>query len=130
MAEAIFNHFAKRKHISYSAGTLVYDEKEQSKQGQKIKELKGAEVVVHSLRALGLDVSEKQRDQITPEMVREANKIVVMAEKHTIPDFLRQSSKVIYWDIENPKGMDQGDTDKVRDKITSHVKELLLELNK
>ncbi len=129
MAEAIFNNLAKGNHHAYSAGTWVYDKEGKSLEGQKIEEVDEALVVINSLKELGIDVSKKQRNQVTPEMIREADKIVVMAEEHTIPDFLRISDKVIYWEIENPKGMDQLDTNKIRDQIADRVRKLVSELD-
>src|SRR3989344_5808999 len=34
----------------------------------------------------------------------EGEKIIVMAEPETIPEFLRNNNKAMYWEIEDPKG--------------------------
>lgn len=128
MAEAIFNKLAEGKHSSTSCGTWVRSKEGESKQGQKLKDLPGAEKVVLSLREIGIESGDNQRDQLTPEMLEEADKVVVMAEDHTIPDFLRGNNKVIYWEVEDPKEMNQKEVNGVRDQIGGLVKDLILQL--
>lgn len=129
MAEAIFNKLAGGKHRAFSAGTWVYDKEGRSLGGQKISEVLEANEVVNSLKELGIDFSQSQRNQITPEMVMGADVIVVMAEVDTVPDFLKNEPKVTFWDVANPKGMNQEETNKIRNKITENIQELLTKLN-
>ncbi len=96
--------------------------------GKKLHEFEAAKEVVLSLQEIGIDASENKRDQIDEEMVEEADLVVVMAEEHTIPDFLKNSSKVKYWEVEDPKGMSQEDTNKIRDQISVLIDGLLDEI--
>ena len=85
-------------------------------------------MIVNSLKELGLDISENKIEQITEEVVRDAAKVVVMAEKDTLPDYITNNSKFIYWDIKDLKGLNQKDTNKIRDEISEKVKGLINEL--
>lgn len=118
IAETICNQRAKGKHHAFSAGTWVKDTGGMSMHGKKLHEFEAAKAVIISLHEIGINASENKRDQIDEVMVEEADHIVVMAEEHTIPDFLKNSTKVEYWEVADPKGMSQEDTNKVRDQIS------------
>ncbi len=94
-------------------------------QDQKLKDLDGAEKIIESLREIGIDAKDFKRDQLTQEMINTSDKIIVMAEEETIPDYLKESTKVIYWDIEDPKNMSQAETNEIRDQIIPKVKNLI-----
>lgn len=128
MAEALFRRYMIGDFSVSSAGTIVSDEDGVSKQGQKIGELASAKEAIHSLRLLGIDIAESERDQLTSQMVDAADIVIVMAEKETWPDFLKMSTNVIYWEIEDPFGKTQEETNKTRDQILQHVQELIARL--
>ena len=93
-------------HEVSSAGTRVVDKEGNSRDGQKLKDLPAAEHVITCLAEEGIDVRENIRRQLTPAMVTDAEKIIVMAEPETIPDYLKDSPKTVYWGISDPKGTD------------------------
>jgi len=97
MAEALFSNYSN--HKVYSAGTKVYEN-----EGEKIKTIPLAKEVIDSMKEEGIDISENVRKQITPKIADEYDKIIVMAEPETIPEFLRNNNKAMYWEIEDPKG--------------------------
>lgn len=103
MAEAIFKHL-NDSHEVQSAGTKVISKEGESRHGQILKDLPAAEHVISLLRDRGIEVSGNTRKQLSPDLVDWADKIVCMAEEETIPDYLRQSNKVMYWKIIDPKG--------------------------
>ena len=123
MAEHIFNKLADGKHSAFSCGTAVND-----KEGQKIKDLEGAAKVVMLLANLGIEIGEAERNQMTPEMLTEADKIVLMSNDETVPDHLHENKKVIFWELSDPKEMSLEDTSKVRDQIVELVKDLISKL--
>jgi len=129
MAEAIFNQLAAGRHTAFSCGTKVVDKDGQSQHGQKLKDLVPAREVINSLAALGIDATECARDQITPEILGQADEVVVVAEEYTIPDYLKAAKKVVYWEVEDPKGKDQAGTDEIREIIAGHVRNLIDELD-
>lgn len=128
IAETIFNQRANSDHHAFSAGTWVKDKDGVSMHGKKLQEFEAAKEVVFSLHEIGIDVSENKRDQIDEKMVEEADLVVVMAEEHTIPEFLKNLPKVRYWEVEDPKGMSQEETNKIRDQISRRVDSLLEEI--
>lgn len=97
MAEAIFNKFCQGKHTSISSGTTVVT-KEKNREGQKIYDPN----IITIIKELGIDISENTRNQVTIEMLKDADKVVVMAEPETFPDFLKLNEKTIFWDVPDP----------------------------
>jgi protein-tyrosine-phosphatase len=123
IAEAVFDKITEGKHEVTSAGTWVYDKAGISKDGQLLKDLPGAEKIIVTLSNIGINVSENKRTQLTPEMLSDADKVVVMAESHTIPDYLKNRKDAIYWEVEDPKEMNQEETNKIRNQIENLVRE-------
>ena len=129
MAEEIFNKKTSGEHHSFSAGTWVYDKEGISKHGTKLNKFEAAKEVLNSLREIGIDASQNSRDQLNEQMLDEADVVVVMAEEHTIPLYLKNNSKVRYWDVVDPKGMTQEETNGIRNQITLLIEKLITELN-
>ena len=123
MAEVIFNKMMDGKYVSTSAGTKVFNKEGESRDGLSLKETLGAENVILSLAQIGIDTSNNRRTQLTPEMLEDCDKAIVMAEPETVPDYLKNRDKTIYWDVEDPKGMNLEDTSKIRDQIELLIKD-------
>lgn len=99
MAQALFEKLSGLK--SFSVGTKVNFD------GQKICDIGPAKFVVSSMKKRGCDISENLVKQLTPKMISDFDKIIVMAEPETIPDYLKGNKKVEFWEIEDPKGKDE-----------------------
>lgn len=128
IAETIFNQRCGDEHQAFSAGTWVKDKNGVSMHGTKLGEFLSAKEVLASLHEIGIDARENRRDQIDEEMVEDADIIVVMAEEHTIPEFLKNSHKVKYWEVEDPKGKSREETNNIRDQISDHIDTLIAEI--
>lgn len=126
MAEAIFNQKYKGSHSSTSVGTRVLGKDGASRHGQKLHELPAAKEVLEALLELGVDASEYERTQLFPEMLKTPDRIVVMAEPYSIPEYLAETPNTIYWEIEDPKGQDLAFTRKIRDQIAEKIESLSL----
>lgn len=124
MAEALFKTL-NDKHEIRSAGTQVVNKEGESKGGQKLKDLSDAEKIIIPLKEKGVDVSEYVRTQINPDMVEWADKIVVMAEPETIPDYLSVSDKIEYWNVKDPKGTSMEEHVQTVDQIEGLVKDFI-----
>lgn len=75
---------------------------------------------------VGVDVSGNIRQQLTPEMVAAADKVIlVVDERDPLPDYVIDNPKVIKWEVLDPKGQSLEFTRQVRDQIHSFVKGLL-----
>lgn len=122
MAKEFYNRLAEGKGIAYACGTRVGEF-----EGQKIRDIKNDSVEddIRAMKEIGYDISENKRKQITPELVEDTDKVIVMAEKDTWPDYLINNPKVIVWDVENPKGTTYEKTCEIRDIISGKVTELL-----
>ena len=114
MATALFVRYSG--YEASSAGTKVFE-----KEGQKLKDIFLAEPVIRLMKKEGIDIEENARTQLTPLMIEEFDKIIVMAESETIPEYLHQSNKAEFWNIEDPKGM----SDKCYEKIIFQIKSKL-----
>ena len=95
-AEAFFKQLTK-KHEASSAGTEVaLEHKEGTPPGDRIIKI--------MLDEFGVDISKEKRVQATPEMLKRADKIIVMLEEREreehVPMFFNDfSEKIIYWPI-------------------------------
>ncbi|MEK6898456.1 MAG: low molecular weight phosphatase family protein [Nanoarchaeota archaeon] len=118
IAELLFNKLSK--HEASSSGIKVNE-----KEGQKLKELSSAKLVIDSMKEEGADVSENIRKQLKPEMLNKFDKIIVMSEPDVIPEYLFNRNNVEFWDIKDPKGMDKKEHDKIVRKIKSLVKDFI-----
>ncbi|MBI5803898.1 low molecular weight phosphatase family protein [Candidatus Pacearchaeota archaeon] len=95
IAEAYVKKFCKDCEVR-SAGTVV------SQEGQTLEDRKekGAKMVVDVMKEEGTDISKKRIKLVTRESVKWADKIICMAQKETIPDFLKEKD-FVFWDVED-----------------------------
>jgi protein-tyrosine-phosphatase len=120
MAAALFTKYLGIK--AFSAGIKVLEN-----ENQKIEEIVLAEPVIRFMKKEGINVAENTRTQLTPEMISEFDKIIVMAEPEIIPEYLSKNDKVEFWGIEDPKGMDDKGYEKIISQIKSKLKQFIKE---
>ena len=77
----------------------------------------------------GIDISEHLREQLTSTMVQDADRVIVMADRDSWPDYLRDNDKVTYWDITDPAGLEEPAALSIYDEVRRRVQELVRELN-
>jgi protein-tyrosine-phosphatase len=111
MAEAFYNHYTKSKNAS-SAGI--------SRSTPRLYPNLPLEIF-QVMKEEGIDVSEQMAKTLTKGMVDNADRIFVMCEREICPDFLLNSRKTAFWQIEDPHKMGMGDIRKVRDEVKSKV---------
>ncbi|MFQ6028547.1 MAG: low molecular weight phosphatase family protein [Dehalococcoidia bacterium] len=132
VAQALFDQLSSHQsnHQSESAGTRA-DEIVRSS-GLPSPRLKDGprQWSVEYLKQQGMDISENLRKQLTPEMVERADKVIVMAEGHTWPEFLSNSDKVTVWDSPDPAELPEGVpvAFAVFDRIKQRVEQLVQEI--
>lgn len=114
MAEEFFKDLFPN-HKAFSAGLNPPVEWE----GEKLLK---TEYLADCMLEAGFDVRKKIVKRLTPEMVSEADKIVVLGERENWPSFLKAAEhKLIYWDVKDP---DDGEIElyrQVREEIRSLV---------
>jgi protein-tyrosine-phosphatase len=117
MAEAYYNSFTKSSDAS-SAGTLDFT---------PLKYPHPAEETVQVMKEDGIDISQKIVKFITKEMVDNADKIFVMCKKEECPEFLLNSNKITFWDIDDPYDTNIETHRRIRDEIKERVGQLIRE---
>ena len=127
VAEELFNQLSQ--HKAESAGTRV-DKllTERNPATGMVKHATGGQSVIAYMGSESIDVSENTRSQLTPKMVDEADKVVVITSKESWPKYLMESEKVTFWDIPNAVGMTPEATRVVYDQVKQRVKDLVDEI--
>ena len=125
MAQAMFNRLSR--HRSSSTGTMVLE-----MEGQTLAErAKVAPSVVLVLELMseeeGLDLSSEQRTQLTPELFDAADKVIVMAERETWPDYLVEGGKVEFWEIADAFNISKDQMQAIKKQIKVKVEALVRE---
>ena len=115
MAEAFAKIYGKGRVEAESAGTMP------------AKEV--ISVVVQVMREKGIDLSANKPKLVTNQMVRKADKIIVMgcSAQGFCPAPLL--NKVIDWGIEDPKDKPIEKVREIRDEIEGRIKKLIEETN-
>lgn len=111
MAEAFYNHLTKTKDAA-SAGISQTTPK---------RYMKLPDGLIGVMKEVGIDMSQNKVKTVTEEMVNQAETIFVMAKKEACPEFLVNSKKAVFWDVQDPYnlGLDKGRD--IRDLIKSKV---------
>ena len=120
IAKAFYNHLAKDGSSADSCGTLV---KIENNTGKIISELSWGTAVEY-MKSQGLDISKEKIKPITEKLINEADKIIVMAEKDTWPEYLTANPKVVNWEIDNPNSTSERDSSRIGGQIKTKVLEL------
>ena len=115
MAEAFYNYFTNSKNSS-SAGTNDKTPQLYPKIPSEICQIMLEEKI---------DLSKQKVKVITEEMVEEAERIFMMGEHEKNPEFLINSNKVTFWDIEDPYQMSLEEMKKIRDQIKDKVRTII-----
>jgi arsenate reductase (thioredoxin) len=117
MAAALYEKLTGE--LGACAGTLVEDP------GQLMKDRPGAANTIAVMKEVGVDVSNRARKQLTPDMLEGVDKIISMAEPRTYPDWLKTDPRLEEWNIEDAKAKDLNTTRRIRDEIAAKVKTLV-----
>jgi len=116
MAMEYFKRFSQDP--TASAGTRVTVENE------AIGGREDAQNVLQVMQEDGIDLAANRRTTLTPEMLEDFDKVVVMAEPDRTPEWLRKSPKFEYWEVPNVNGMPLPQLRTVRDSIKAKVQRL------
>lgn len=119
MAEVFHNSITKNKEAE-SAGInpSIFE-------GKKLGSFSKQEATILVMKEAGYDISKNKSKRIKKEMVKNYDKIIVMASPEIWPKYLNNNKKVEYWDIEDPRGKSIEKFREVRDKIKIKVKNLI-----
>lgn len=129
MAQALFDRLSERR--SMSAGTSVGQQNGRTlQQAAKEFEERSAPPIfaLEIMQEEGLDLSNSIMSQLTRKMVDEADKVVVMAEADTLPDYLSKSDKSIFWDVPSAAWQPINEVREIKEQIKARVEELVREV--
>lgn len=102
-----------------SAGTKV------DAPGATLAERPSAKNVLQIMREEhGVDMINNVRTQITQDIAQPYDQIVVMAEHETIPEWLLNDPRAIFWKIDDPKGQDMAFVRRVVGEVREHIETL------
>ena len=79
-------------------------------------------------KAFGVDLSDRERQQLTPEMVNAADLVILIVEKDKWPDYLQEGGKVVFWDIPDAFRQDDDFADDVFRQVHARVEQLVKEI--
>jgi protein-tyrosine-phosphatase len=115
------------KHESYCAGIGVAESVSQ-RPSSKMKDIRNLRPVEYIKTRLGVDLSERERLQLTPEMIDDIDLAIMIHDKAEWPDYLNEDSKVVFWDIPDTPGLDDEAAGKLWDQVQLRVEELVQEI--
>ena len=127
VAEACFKTLSR--HDSHSAGIAVNERIAQMKlPGKKLKYAAIQHSIEYIKREFGIDIGEKERQQLVPEMMDRADLAIVIAEKERWPGYLKEDDKIVFWDIPDGVGQDDAFVYDVFTQVRRRVEQLVAEI--
>ena len=121
MAEAFLRHYAPEVEVM-SAGTYVPQRREGT---LAVYEYADA---VPAMQEIGIDMSKAVSNQLTPDMLEWADKVVLVGPvRLSNSPYLRKTSKLEEWQVPDP-GYAEADVRVVRDMVHEKIKNLVKEL--
>lgn len=80
---------------------------------------------IQVMREDGIDISSQTVKLITPELADSADAIYVMTFKDDLPDYILNSPKTVYWDIDDPYDMPIEQVREIQQQVKTHVLNIL-----
>lgn len=96
--------------------------------GRQMKDVPEQRSVEYIGGEFGVDIREKERRQLTRQMVNEADVVIVIAEKERWPDWLGEGGKVVFWDIPDAREHDDDFAHDVYRQVRLRVERLVEEI--
>ena len=125
VAQVCFDQLSK--HESFSAG-MGADVLAANRPSKKMKDAADPRSVEFIKKEFGVDISERDRNQLTPEMIEDVDLAVIIHEKDEWPDYLKEGDKVVFWDIPDTPGIDDDGAHQIRRRVRRRVEELVREI--
>ena len=127
IAAAYFKTIAQ--HHCDSAGIAVDDLiAKNNLRSRKLKDVPIQRSIEYIKREFNLDLGEKERQQLVPEMIASADIAIVITEKKRWPEYLKEGSNVMFWDIPDPFGQTDSFANDVYKQVQQKVKQLVAEI--
>ena len=118
-SQAAMELFRLKGGIAESAGTAVENP------NTTLAERPGAVNIVAVMRQdYGVDMNKNIRKQLTESTAKPFDKLIVMAELETWPEWLKNDQRAMYWKVEDPKGQDIETTRRIVGEIAARINSL------
>ena len=124
VAEAFFARTSK--HDVSSSGTHV-DELMAKQKPVTAKMRDNSKYSLPYMAAQGIDISEQERTQLTPELVAEVDRVIAILTPEEVPVYVKESGKLTVWDIRDPAS-NPDEAHPLFDLVRDHVSELVKEI--
>ncbi len=95
---------------------------------KKIKDVPNPRSLEYIKREFGSDISDRERRQLTPKMMDEADLVVVINDKANWPDYVSEGGKVVFWDIRDGVGQADEAAYEIYGQVREKVQELVQEI--
>jgi protein-tyrosine-phosphatase len=103
VAQAYFSKLSQ--HDSDSAGIAVNELIAKGNlASSKLKDMPTQRSVEYIGREFEVDISERERQQLTPALIDSADLVIVIAERERWPGYLKEGGKVVFWDVPDAVG--------------------------
>jgi protein-tyrosine-phosphatase len=118
-SQAAMELYRQKDGVASSAGTKV------DMPGTTLAERPGAVNIVQVMREdYNINMIHNVRTQVTEDVAKGYDKIIIMAEKDTVPEWLFQDKRSVFWTVNDPKGQDVPTTRRIVNEIKQKVDEL------
>lgn len=122
MAAAIYNKLTGTSD-SVSVGTYVGVP--ENPENAKIEQFFRTSDFFDLMEANNMFIRDNRTQKLLPIHLDSADIVVSMAEEPYIPEFLRESEKVIWWNVENPPFATKEVSEEIYNQIYKLVRELI-----
>ena len=119
MCQALYNQRVGSA-IACSAGLSVFEH-----EGQRLDENRFAEPVIRFMMREGIDLSKHTRKQVTPEMIANTDRVIVLTEPEAVPDFFQRCNTIEFIPINDPAGADDDTYQRIIKELKALVEKLL-----
>jgi protein-tyrosine-phosphatase len=127
VAQAYFSKLSQ--HDSDSAGIAVNELIVKGNlSSRKLKDIPTQRSVEYIRREFGVDISEKERQQLMPAKIDNADLVIAIAEKERWPRYLKEGGKVVFWDIPDAVGQADDFAYDVFRQVQRRVEQLVKEI--
>ena len=124
MAQAFFNHLSEFTSTRTDTMGAEFEGQTVAERGQVAPSVV---MVLELMNEEGLDISSEQRNQLTPELVDAADKVIVMAQRDSWPDYLVEGGKVVFWEISDPVNVPRETAQSIMDQTKGLLEDFVRE---
>jgi protein-tyrosine-phosphatase len=127
VAQTYFNVLSK--HQAQSAGIAVNALVQRDNvPGKRLRDLHDQISVSYLRHTLGIDIADRERQQLLPVMLDLADLTIVIAEKERWPSYLQEGEKVVFWDIPDALGQTEAIAYDIFSQVQRKVEQLVAEI--